>query len=205
MILKICGMRNQADLAVADAAGFDLCGFIFHPASPRFVKPETAAHLATGSMRRVGVFVDTPIAEILKIMSVARLDFAQLHGSQSEDFANAIGWERVIRVLWPARYSSTKELEQAACAHKCGFYLLDSGQSGGGSGANLDWIMLARLALPAPWLLAGGLNEINAGLALAICVPDGLDFNSGLEDGPGSKNHGKITAAAQLCREKENA
>ena len=43
LIIKICGMREQADLDCAAALGVNLCGFIFAPQSPRAVTPEQAA------------------------------------------------------------------------------------------------------------------------------------------------------------------
>ena len=48
LIIKICGMREQADLDCAAALGVDLCGFIFAPQSPRAVTPEQAAALDSG-------------------------------------------------------------------------------------------------------------------------------------------------------------
>ena len=59
LIIKICGMREQADLDCAAALGVDLCGFIFAPQSPRAVTPEQAAALDSGDMLRVGVFVSS--------------------------------------------------------------------------------------------------------------------------------------------------
>lgn len=56
-------------------------------------------------MLRVGVFVEQEAEEIQRIMKIARLDLAQLHGGQSLDCALAVGPERVIRVIWPDRYA----------------------------------------------------------------------------------------------------
>lgn len=199
MLLKICGMRKQADIDAACAAGFDFCGFIFHPASPRHIDPEAASRLKTGAMRRVGVFVDTPVAVIARIMKIARLDYAQLHGAQDQRYLQALGSQNVIYALWPQRYRNIEDLRDDAEKHGCAYYLLDAGQSGGGSGNALDWRALTALALPSPWLLAGGLNEKNAAQAAHACSPGGLDFNSGIEDGPGIKNHAKIFAAARAA------
>ena len=52
LIIKICGMREQAELDCAAALGVDLCGFIFAPQSPRAVTPEQAAALDSGDMLR---------------------------------------------------------------------------------------------------------------------------------------------------------
>ena len=190
MQIKICGLVRQEDVDAAARLGATFCGFIFHRASPRHIGPERAARLESGAMKRAGVFVEQDAPEILAIMRQARLDFAQLHGSQSLACAARIGAERVIRTLWPARFQDRQELEQALAAHAgaCAWFLLDAGQAGGGSGKTLDWAWLSGLRAPRPWLLAGGLAPDNAKAALAACQPDGLDFNSGVEEAPGKKS-----------------
>lgn len=201
MKLKICGMTRQEDINCAMSLGYDFCGFIFHPRSPRHIAPERAARLETGPMRRVGVFVDQTGSRIVEIMRIARLDYAQLHGAQTEADTDRIGAESVIRVLWPDRYPAVTGLEEEAAKMRCAFFLLDAGKSGGGSGQALAWSDLATLALPAPWFLAGGLDCDNIRAALARCSPDGLDFNSGLELAPGQKCVVKMGKAARVARE----
>lgn len=192
MKLKICGMTRQEDLRLADALGFDYCGFIFHPDSPRHVSAARAAGLESGRMKRVGVFVKQNSAEILAIMKEARLDLAQLHGDQPEETARAVGPERVIRVMWPERFAGRKEMENAAASLACAWYLLDAGRGGGGAGRGIKAGFLQDLILPKPWLLAGGLAPENLDAVLAKICPDGLDFNSGLESAPGIKDGGKM-------------
>lgn len=200
MKLKVCGMTRPSDLDLAQELGFDFCGFIFHPQSPRHVAPEFAATLKTEGLLRVGVFVNQGAEEIEHIMRVARLDYAQLHGPQTPEQVSRIGGERVIRVLWPQKYANLDELEEAASSYKCALFLLDAGQSGGGSGSTLAWESLAGLRMPAPWFLAGGLSAANAATAAKICHPWALDFNSGLEDRPGLKNNEKMRAAVAALR-----
>ncbi|MCD7982907.1 MAG: phosphoribosylanthranilate isomerase [Desulfovibrio sp.] len=203
MLIKICGLTRQADVDEAARLGARFCGFIFHPKSPRCLAPEQAARLESGSMQRVGVFVEQSADEILRVMREARLDLAQLHGGQSVACARAVGAERVIRVIWPDRYMHRAQLHSELQKHAeaCAWYLLDAGLAGGGSGKRLEWQDLYGLRAPHPWLLAGGLNTDNVRRALAQCAPDGVDFNSGIEDAPGRKNSQKmaaaVTAAAQ--------
>lgn len=202
MLCKICGITRQDDLAFAARAGFDFCGFIFHAKSPRCLEPKQAARLDSGPMRRVGVFVEQSAAQILEIMQAARLDYAQLHGGQSCAEAKMIGSERVIRVLWPDKYSDPEALMAEAAAHAsvCSWFLLDAGDQGGGSGQTLHWQKLAALRLPRPFFLAGGLTEQNCQAAMAACDPCGLDFNSGLEQKPGVKDHQKMATAIATVR-----
>lgn len=193
-------MTRQEDLDLAEELGFDFCGFIFHPKSPRHIAPEKACALKTGNLQRVGIFVNQDVAEIISIMRTAKLDYIQLHGAHTPEHVRQIGADRVIRTLWPQKYYKAGALEQEAERYKCAFFLLDAGQAGGGSGQTLGWDKLSGLNLPAPWFVAGGLDAHNAADAAKTCNPWALDFNSGLEDSPGIKNHKKMLAAATAVR-----
>lgn len=203
MRIKVCGLTRQGDVNAAARLGVAFCGFIFHPGSPRYLAPEAAAILETGGMARVGVFVEQDTEEILAIMEKARLDYAQLHGAQSTICAERIGPGRVIRVLWPERFLDRDDLEAAMVAHAktSAWFLLEAGRMGGGSGQSLNWANLAGLQPPRPWLLAGGLSPVNAAAAVAACHPDGLDFNSGVEEAPGKKSPDLLAAAVAVASE----
>lgn len=200
MRLKICGITREEDALEASRLGFQLCGFVFHASSPRHMTMERAAALHSGAMLRTGVFVNQELEEIRAIMSFARLDYAQLHGGQSQEMAQAIGLDRVIRVLWPARYDNAHQLEADAASKPCAFYLLESGVKGGGSGEVMNWGNLRGLRLPAPFFLAGGLSPQNVAQAAQLCKPDGMDINSGVEKAPGVKDHKKMAAVAAALR-----
>lgn len=216
-LIKVCGLRRQADLDAADALGVDLCGFIFHAASPRCVTPGEAAALDSGRMCRVGVFVEQDAARIAAIMTLARLDYAQLHGpapaagDTARRLADLIGPQRIIRVVWPEAFQAARDagagmpapalaaaLERAA--PDCGLFLLEAGTQGGGSGRPQNWSALAGLHPPRPWLVAGGLGPATLARALAACRPCGVDLNSGVEDAPGCKNHPALAAAVAIVR-----
>lgn len=202
MLIKFCGITRQQDATLAAYLKPDFCGFIFHPKSPRHIETERARQLNTGASRRVGVFVRQNGPEILQIMEKARLHFAQLHGEQSLKDALCIGPERVIRVLWPARYANLEKLREEAdfFAQGCAYFLLDGGASGGGSGQKLNWASLAHLDLPRPWLLAGGLDPENLGEAVTTCNPFGVDINSGVEEGPGIKSARKMRQIMSIIK-----
>ncbi|MDR1659938.1 MAG: phosphoribosylanthranilate isomerase, partial [Desulfovibrio sp.] len=132
MLVKICGLTRQEDVSAASRFGADLCGFVFHPRSPRYIAPERAGRLRSGTMRRVGIFVEQRAEEILRAMDAARLDFAQLHGGQSAECAHAVGRSKIIRVIWPDRHYHRALLhnELQKFAPSCAMYLLDAGFSG---------------------------------------------------------------------------
>ena len=200
MRIKICGMSEQSLIDEAAALGVEFCGFVFYEPSPRNVSPRLVSSLDTHGMKRVGVFVRQSAEETERIASEAGLDFVQLHGGQSAAFAARFPAERVIRVLWPGKYSSVQALQQDidAFADTCGMYLLDAGM---GSGRELDWQSLADLSFPHPWFLSGGLGPDNVARALSACSPDGLDFNSKLESSPGRKSGELMEKAVAAVRE----
>lgn len=202
MFCKVCGLRRQEDLDLAMDLDVRMCGFIFHPKSPRYIEPQDAAVLQSGTMLRVGVFVDHNADEIKRIMDVARLDLAQLHGQHSIECAEKIGVDRVIRVLWPEKYTSLDELLDVmdTYAGSCAYYLLDAGKSGGGSGKHLNWNSLKTMQTPHPWMLAGGLQAEALCKVFYHCIPDGVDCNSGIEDAPAIKNKQKMANVMHIVK-----
>ena len=197
LMIKICGLTRPEDGFFCSMVESPLAGFIFHPSSPRCVTPERAADIDTGRAMRVGVFVRQSADEVLRVMELAGLHLAQLHGDQDRAFCNAVGRQRVMRVFWPERYPDAGALERdlegyAAC---CRFFLLDAGTASGGHGKTLDVSLLAGLRSPRPWFLAGGLGPDNIMDMVRACDPCGVDLNSGVESAPGVKDHEKIKDA----------
>lgn len=200
MLIKFCGLRTATEINWALELKADFYGLIFHEKSPRYVSPETASRFPAGDAKRVGVFVDNDPEKVSQIAVMAQLDYIQLHGDQSAEFAKRLGASRIIRVLWPQRYSNRNELmtEAEKYADSCELFLLDAGLAGGGSGKTMYWKILDGLSLPHPWLLAGGINIDNLNTALRNCSPFGIDINSGAEDAPGLKSFSKMSQIANL-------
>jgi phosphoribosylanthranilate isomerase len=202
LVVKVCGLTRPEDVTGCAAAGVDLTGFIFAAKSPRRLAPEQAAALPRTSAKRVGVFVEQTLAEILDIMERADLDLAQLHGDQDPDFCRAVGPDRVIRAFWPDKHPDLAGLAaaMASFAGAIRYALLDAGTSGGGHGRTLDWPGLAQLSPPMPWLLAGGLGPDNVAEAVRLARPHGVDLNSGVEASPGLKELAKVRRSLWALR-----
>ena len=200
-LVKVCGITREQDVRTCVDLGVDLLGFIFHPPSPRHVRPRDVPHMTGSPVRKVGVFVHQQPDEIARIMETAGLDFAQLHGDHSIRDCRALGPSRVIKVLWPMRYEHRDDLlrDMDRFAPVCTAFLLDAGMASGGHGTSLDFTSLAGLKPPRPWLLAGGLGPATITRALA-CDPDGVDLNSGVESSPGIKEASAIKQVLGIVR-----
>ncbi len=192
MILKICGITNQDDADAAVDAGANAIGFNFYPRSPRFIGPERAGAILTPpGVRRVGVFVNEPPPHVQTLALAARLDIAQLHGSeQPADYPAA------MRVWKAARVGDGFDFSQFdGCPAEA--LLLD----GPASGETFDWAMLDRRADGLPYLiLAGGLEASNVARAIELIRPWGVDACSRIEASPGKKDHLKMKAFLKAAR-----
>jgi len=204
--IKVCGQTHSHGTDAAIAFGSLLLGFIFHQASPRYISPSRVALINTGQTRRVGVFVQQSAPEILRIMTEAKLHYAQFHGKQERSDAEAIGAERVIRVLWPEKHENIASLQSEIdhWSEHCAYFLLDAGRQGGGHGYSLDCSQLKQLHFPKDWILAGGLNEQNIQRLIEECKPDGIDLNSGIEYSPGLKQNTRMLATIQASTKSIN-
>ncbi|MDR2668812.1 MAG: phosphoribosylanthranilate isomerase [Desulfovibrio sp.] len=208
---KVCGLTRASDVRLCLELGFRCTGFIFAPGSPRRISPEQAAVLPAGNALRVGVFAGLPADDVLRIMKTARLDLAQLHGGEDEDFCRTVGPERVIKVFWPQRFAAARPGDAAGAADLlreeclrfapvCALFLLDAGISGGGTGRTLPRQDLRSFRPPRPWIQAGGLAPDNLQRAFADCSSWAVDLNSGVEERPGLKDAVKLKAAAAALR-----
>lgn len=196
--VKICGITRVEDARAAVNAGVHALGFIFHPASPRYVTPEQAGAIINSLppfVTAVGVFVNCNRTEIEKVLRAAGLHMIQLHGQESPD--DCRGYSRpVIKAL---RLAAGKPLPCLTSYPIVGL-LLEAEVSGawGGTGIPLDWKRLKDdLETEAPTVrsrlvLAGGLDPENVALAASIVRPYAVDVSTGVEDEPGIKNHEKI-------------
>ncbi|WP_027177595.1 phosphoribosylanthranilate isomerase [Maridesulfovibrio bastinii] len=199
-VVKVCGMTREQDAALCETLGASLLGFIFHPGSPRNVSVDFAASIKTATARKTGVFVKQSASEVLKIMSMAGLHYAQLHGGQNVEFCKAIGPDRVIKVLWPQKYESVIQLQTEIdrFAPHCRYLLFDAGKSGGGHGTSLDLNIFTKINIPCEWFIAGGINPDNICQVLEAVEPDGVDINSGVEAEPGIKDKNKLQTVFEL-------
>jgi phosphoribosylanthranilate isomerase len=193
MQIKICGMKFPENIRrIADLQP-DFMGFIFYPKSPRYAEPLDVESLKSlpKSIKKIGVFVNEELENILTIVYKYNLDGVQLHGSENvADCHKLKETGLIVLKVFPIadayNFKVTKAYEGS-----CNFFLFDTKtETYGGSGVKFDWSMLAEYTGETPFLLSGGIAADDALAILEINHPKfaGIDLNSKFEISPGFKN-----------------
>ena len=193
--VKICGITRLEDALVAQNAGADMVGFVFAE-STRRIEPEAAREIAAAlSCLKVGVFVDQPADVVNRITRECGLDFAQLHGDETQDQCDEIE----VPVIKAVRVVDGHSLARAA-DFRVSRLLLDASAPGmaGGTGRIIDWNLL--VCYDKPYILAGGLSPENVAEAVSRLAPWGVDASSRLECEPGIKDHARVATFIRAAK-----
>lgn len=209
--IKICGLTREQDMLGAIDAGADALGFVFYPASPRYIRPEAAGRLIAQVppfVTTVGLFVNTTREEIQAVLEEAPVSLLQFHGDETPAQCAAIAaavnrpFVRAIRVKPETVAADLLECEsdyRAASALFSGLLLDTFVDSYGGSGKVFDWSLIPESLAPR-LVLSGGLNVQNATDAVHRIRPHAVDVSSGVEQEKGIKDIAKIRAFIAAVR-----
>jgi phosphoribosylanthranilate isomerase len=212
LVVKICGLLTRATLDAALAAGADMVGFVFFPASPRHVELGAAAELARAAQGRAGVValtVDAADAQLKSIVEVLRPDLLQLHGHETPSRVAEIKRRFALPVMKALPVATSDDLaalpDYAAVADRI---LFDArapkgATRPGGLGVPFDWTLLRDLNLKLPFMVSGGLATDNVAEAVRITRAGGVDVSSGVESAPGVKDPELIRAFIRAARATE--
>ena len=188
--IKICGIKRLEDIEIVNRYKPDYIGFVF-AYSKRKVSHDLAKELRNNldsDIIPVGVFVDSPQDEILKLFGDGIIEIAQLHGSESEQFILDLkkktdGELKIINAIEMTQEVDLLEYNDS----NSDYLLLDSGK---GSGKTFDWSLI-RKDIKKEFFLAGGLNSENVTQAIDEFNPYAIDLSSSLET-DGFKDENKI-------------
>ncbi|MDK2815070.1 MAG: phosphoribosylanthranilate isomerase [Thermoanaerobacter sp.] len=197
--VKICGLRRKEDIEYANELKPDYVGFVFAK-SKRQVEVEQALYLISfldKEIKTVGVFVNEPVENVLKIAQTLNLDVLQFHGDETQDyvdnFKNFTVW-KAIRIKDKEDLEKTKEF-------RVNSFVFDTltKKEYGGTGKTFNWEVLKGFELNVPIILAGGLNENNVEEAIKIVNPYAVDVSSGVET-EGYKDFKKMKSFIEKVR-----
>ena len=192
LLVKICGITTPEALQAALSAGVDAVGFVFHAASPRHLRPGSAAALAgqvPAGVKTVAVTLHPAQGLVDEILAAFRPDLWQ---TDAQDF---LGLDLPADIgRWPV-YRDAAALPAALPSR----LLFEGARSGAGEVA--DWSQAAVLAGRTELILGGGLTPGNVARAVAPVRPFGVDVSSGVESAPGLKDPARIRNFMVAARE----
>ena len=206
--LKVCGMRNPQNIKDLIALQPDFVGFIFFPKSPRYVGLEwdvAVAKSIPSSIKKIGVFVNESVEQMLLLASKYQLDGIQLHGSETPEICQAIKDKNllVLKAFSVDESFDFKQLEKyEAC---CDYFLFDTKTpQHGGSGLKFDWSKLKEYSSAKPFFLSGGImvDDVMDIKSLNLKSLYSADINSKFEIEPALKDIEMVERFVKELRRK---
>ncbi len=193
LAIKICGMKFPDNIKAVASFNPNFMGFIFYPKSPRFAEPLDVDTLNSlpPSIKKIGVFVNENLENILTIAYKYKLDGMQLHGTELVEMCaelKKVGYIviKAFPIAEAYNFKVTKAYEGA-----CDYFLFDTKtDTYGGSGVKFNWGILDQYTGDTPFLLSGGIASDDAKALLKINHSKfaGIDLNSKFEISPGLKD-----------------
>jgi phosphoribosylanthranilate isomerase len=185
--IKVSGITDVKQLKQLDGLGIDYAGLIFSKNSPACiagkVRPEDLKNVDL-DIKKVGVFTDAEMVEILDAIDDYGLDAVELSGNETpkmcEDLSNAV---EVIKVFKIAKDSVDIDEMIEPFDEACDYYLFD------GKGPSFDWSVLKKCRIEKPFFLTGiGPGDIKK--IKSFDHPDffGIDINEQFEKESGVKD-----------------
>ena len=217
--LKICGMnKNTAEVATLRP---DYLGFIFWQGSKRNFEgnmPELPA-----GIKKIGVFVDATLEDVLEKIRTYNLDGVQLHGNESVAYCTALKNKchqsevtkgdsteldlviiKVFSIKDQFDFSVLETFEDV-----CDCFLFDTkGKLPGGNGYVFDWSLLKNYPSKKPYFLSGGIGLENiAQIKEFLKRPEAkychaIDVNSKFEVQPGLKKIKELKEFRKVLRKE---
>jgi phosphoribosylanthranilate isomerase len=193
MKLKVCGMKYKDNIEQVAVLQPDYLGFIFYDKSARHF--DSVIPNIPETIKKVGVFVDAELQEVINTIKKHKLNAVQLHGAETPEFCKKLKSQnleiiKVFSIKDQFNFDDLKPYESV-----CDYYLFDTkGKLPGGNGYTFDWNILKNYPSTKSYFLSGGigLDEIeNIKLfiksdASKYCFS--IDVNSQFEIEPGLKN-----------------
>lgn len=204
--VKICGITRLQDALVAQESGVDALGFVFVPASGRYINPDQAAPIAAQMApftSIVGLFLNAPETDVQEALSRLPHMTPQFHGNESAEYCESFGrpYIKALGVGNGMPDSGTLSEYESALG-----FMFDSNAPGelGGTGHAFDWNQLES-NLPSVLILAGGLDVNNVPEAISQVAPYAVDVSSGVESAKGIKCADRVRAFMQAVHDADLA
>ena len=199
MNIKVCGITQFKQLQQLDGLNIAYAGIIFEKKSPRYggdLLNKDALKNADFDLKKVGVFNNPDLIDVIDAIDDYGLDVVQLQGNESPELCDDLSSQaEVIKVF--GIDESVKDIDTLVANYDgvCDYYLFESKNED----ELFDWEILGKAKIEKPFFISGG-----------ICVEDiakikkfkhldflGVNINSRFEKEHGVKDMGKVLAFVQ--------
>lgn len=196
MNIKVCGITSVKQLKQLDGLEVDFAGLNFYKQSSRFVGTkidENDIRDADLDVKKVGVFVNAELGEIMETVERYGLDLVQLHGDESPYLCEEISSEiEVIKTFHIGKSDKSIDYMLKDYDEACDYYLFDTASKGqaGSPAEKFDWKKISESKIEKPFFLSGGIRPEDAAIIKKLKHPDfyGVNLNAGFEKEPGVKD-----------------
>ncbi|OSZ80395.1 hypothetical protein CAP36_03840 [Chitinophagaceae bacterium IBVUCB2] len=205
MNIKVCGITEMKQLQQLDGLDIDFAGLIFFKDSPRYIGDKLSKKdikNADFDLKKVGVFVNPEMIDVLDAIDDYGLEVVQLHGDESPEMCEDLSSE--VEVIKAFRVTDGVDIDELVAPYDavCDYYLFDTGglkETFGGTGQQFDWGILTKAKIEKPFFLSGGIGVEDAARIKDFKHPDyfGVDINSRFEKEPGVKDMGLVLSFKQ--------
>lgn len=197
MNIKVCGITQMKQLQQLDGLDIDYAGLIFYKESPRYIGDKLSKDdlkTADFDLKKVGIFVNPEMIDVLDAIDDYGLDAIQLHGNETPEMCKDLSNE--VEVIKAFRINEGIDVDKLVAPYDavCDYYLFDTkpptNSEFGGTGNKFDWNILSKAKIEKPFFLSGGIRPDDAGKLKTFRHPDffGVDLNSKFEISPGVKD-----------------
>ncbi len=200
MNIKVCGITQLKQLQQLDGLNIEFAGLIFVKDSPRYMGDKLdkdAIKNADFDLKKVGVFKNPEMIDVLDAIDEYGLDVVQLHGDETPEMCEDLSSEvEVIKAF--SIDATTKDIDALVADYDavCDYYLFDTKANGesGGTGKQFDWKVLSKAKIEKPFFLSGGIGVDDTDKIKRFKHPDyfGVDINSKFEKEPGVKDMAQV-------------
>lgn len=199
MNIKVCGITQLKQLQQLDGLNIEYAGMIFVKDSPRYVGDsldKDAVKNADFDLKKVGVFKNPEMIDVLDAIDEYGLDVVQLHGEESPEMCEDLSEE--VEVIKVFNLTGDEDVDALVADYDavCDYYLFDTKSDGatGGTGKKFDWKILTKAKIEKPFFLSGGIAVEDIAALKKFKHPDyfGVDINSRFEKEPGVKDMGQV-------------
>ncbi len=194
MNIKVCGITQLKQLQQLEGLNIDFAGLIFHKNSPRYIGDKidkAALKNSDFDLKKVGVFVNPEMIDVLDAIEDYGLDVVQLHGNESAEMCEDLSTE--VEVIKAFSVDAKSNIDEMIAEYDavCDYYLFDTaGKDPGGNGEKFDWKILTKAKIEKPFFISGGISVGDVEALKKFKHPDfyGVDINSKFEKEPGVKD-----------------